>query len=124
MRYYVTDYYYVKNADQMKAEIYANGPISCGMQVTDNFKNNYKTGIYTEKVDELKINHEVSVIGYGVDYETKQEYWIVRNSWGTNWGELGFFRIGMYTDNLGIETNCIAGLPSFEKPPSTDIFTS
>lgn len=70
IRYYVSDYYYVKNADQMKAEIYANGPISCGMQVTEDFKNNYRGGIYKEKVDNLKINHEVSVVGYGVDSET------------------------------------------------------
>lgn len=52
------------------------------------------------------------MIGYGVTY-TGEEYWIGRNSWGTYWGEAGFFRIQMYSDNLGIETDCTAGIPSF-----------
>jgi cathepsin X len=32
----------------MKAELYANGPLSCGIDVTDNFEA-YKTGIYSEE---------------------------------------------------------------------------
>lgn len=39
-RYYVSEYYKVKGADQMKAEL-QNGPISCGIHATDNFDNNY-----------------------------------------------------------------------------------
>ena len=38
-----------------------------------------------------RINHEIAVVGWGFDDKTMTEYWIGRNSWGTYWGESGFF---------------------------------
>jgi cathepsin X len=101
--YYISDYYNVKGADQMKAELALHGPISCGIHATNNFENNYDGGIYSEDIGPLKfeLNHEISVVGYGVS-ETGEEYWIGRNSWGTYWGDYGFFYMSMYGNNLGI----------------------
>jgi len=110
--YYVGDHYHVRGADAMKAEIYANGPISCGMHVTDAFEA-YTGGIYSEKVLFPKANHEISVVGYGHDNESGEDYWIGRNSWGTYWGEWGFFRMIMNGDGLGIQDGCLAGIPSY-----------
>jgi len=59
------------------------------------------------------INHEIAIVGWGMDKDTDTDYWIGRNSWGTYWGEHGFFRIKMHSDNLAIETDCTAGLPSY-----------
>jgi cathepsin X len=53
----------------MKAEIYAHGPISCGIHVTDQFEWTYAGGIYSEKTIPI-INHEISVVGYGFDEES------------------------------------------------------
>jgi len=75
----------------MKAELYARGPISCGVDATAKFEK-YTGGIYSEKTFP-SINHEIAVVGWGVDAATGTEYWIGRNSWGTYWGESGFFRI-------------------------------
>ena len=43
----------------------------------------YKTGIYSGPCG-TKCSHAVTLVGYTSDY------WIVQNSWGTNWGEKGF----------------------------------
>ena len=40
-------------------------------------------GIYTQKKIPFDLNHEIAVVGFGVDEKTGQEYWIGRNSWGT-----------------------------------------
>ena len=109
--YYVNEYYSVVGADQMKSDLARFGPISCGIQATNEFEA-YTGGIYSQHLNFILINHEIAVVGYGKTY-TGQEYWIGRNSWGTYWGEAGFFRMQMYSDNLGIEKDCTAGIPSY-----------
>jgi len=103
----------------MKAEIYKNGPIACGMDVTEKF-DAYMGGIYSERKSFPLINHDISIIGFGKDAATGVEYWIGRNSWGTYWGERGFFRIKMYSDNLAIETDCLAGTPTYTQVTSDE----
>jgi cathepsin X len=94
----------------MKAEIYARGPIGCGIDATQKLLN-YTGGIYSERKFLPRINHEISVVGWGLDQATNTEYWIGRNSWGSAWGENGFFRIQMHKNNLAIETDCNWAVP-------------
>jgi cathepsin X len=96
--------------------------------VTDDFlaykPGNYTSGIYSEHTGFLqRINHEISVVGYSKDQTTGDEYWIGRNSWGNYWGNMGFFYIKMHSDNLKIETDCLAGDVSYTKPSNAAVFT-
>jgi len=106
---------FVSKANKLKAEIVSNGPLSCGIHVTDKFEA-YDGGIYSEFTLLPMPNHELNIVGFGE--EDGQEYWIGRNSWGTYWGEQGFFRIKMGNENLGIEDTCSWATPS---TPSTQI---
>jgi len=110
-RYYASEYGQVSGAENMKKELYKRGPIACTIDVTLKFEH-YQGGIYSEKLHHpIQLNHEISVVGWGFDKETGTEYWIGRNSWGTYWGEFGFFRIEMHKNNLGIETSCVWAVP-------------
>jgi len=117
-KYYVSAYSGVKGIDQMKAELFKNGPIGCGIQATDGFETNYTAGeIYKEYIADPQLNHEIAIVGWGTDSKTGEEYWIGRNSWGTYWGEYGFFKLPIGTDyNLGVEQDCQAATPSFSAP--------
>jgi cathepsin X len=106
----VSSYGLISGIDDMKKALYANGPIGCGIMATDAFEKNYTGGVWSEKHDSIDINHEISVVGWGVE-DDGTEYWIGRNSWGTYWGEYGFFKMLMGKDNLGIEQECDWGIP-------------
>jgi cathepsin X len=99
----------------MKSEIYQHGPIGCGIQATDEFEKNYTGGVFKQYIADPQLNHEISIVGWGVT-DQGEEYWIGRNSWGTYWGEYGFFKLPMHdkTQNLGVETDCDAAIPAYE----------
>jgi cathepsin X len=108
-KYFVEEYGVIEgnntkaNHDAMIAEIGLRGPIGCGVCVTPEFEN-YKGGIFKDASGCTSIDHEISIAGYGS--EGGVDYWIGRNSWGTYWGEKGWFRIARGINNLGVEQMC------------------
>ena len=47
-------------------------------------------------------DHIILAIGFGTDQRTGLDYYLVRNSWGTSWGEQGYGRIARTGDGIGI----------------------
>ena len=45
------------------------------------------------------INHGVLIVGYGTDEATGLEYYLVKNSWNTTWGDKGYVKIKMSVDD-------------------------
>ena len=94
----------------MMKEIYSRGPIACGVDASKLL--NYESGILN--LPGGGIDHVISVVGWGTD--AKQGfYWIVRNSWGEFWGEMGFFRLA--SGALNIEDQCSWAVPGHFTAP-------
>lgn len=126
-RYYATNYHYIGgfygacNEELMRLALVNNGPVAVGFQVYDDFMS-YKGGVYHHtgvknsmlKFDPFELtDHAVLVVGYGVDEASGMSFWTVKNSWGTGWGEEGYFRILRGTDECSIESMAMQSFPVF-----------
>lgn len=86
----ISEYGSVKGDDNIMSEIFARGPVSA--YINANCIEDYTGGINMyDTCSAFSINHAIQLNGWGT--ENGVDYWIGRNSWGTYWGEHGFFRI-------------------------------
>jgi cathepsin X len=105
----IESYGAVRGDNNMMTEIYKNGPIACGINaeaIVD-----YMGGVLDVPHKPKIINHVISIVGWGYDESTNKQYWIIRNSWGSYWGELGFMRLVLGENQLGIEKDCAFANP-------------
>jgi cathepsin X len=102
--YMASEFGAVSGEEAMMQEIYQRGPIACGVAVPDSLVE-YTGGVYCDETGDKDVDHDISVVGYGVT-EEGQKYWTVRNSWGSHWGEHGFFRVCRGENNIAIESEC------------------
>jgi hypothetical protein len=73
-------------------------PISIAIEADTRSFQLYKEGIYNDQKCGTTLDHAVAIVGY----DTTQKYFILRNSWGTSWGENGYMRIEMADSGNGI----------------------
>lgn len=113
---YVGGYYGACNEEEMKLALIKGGPLIVGLEVYDDFLH-YKSGIYhhtglQDRFNPLELtNHAVLLVGYGEDEATGEKYWSVKNSWGEEWGEDGYFRIRRGVDECAIESMAVEAVP-------------
>ena len=111
-RYFVSEFGKMNNPTihEMKAEIFQRGPISCSIDCSTLTHGQFVPGEIVRTahpaVGDWDLDHVISVAGWGLDDHTGEEYWIVRNSWGTFWGDNGWFKVLLGHNTLGIEMEC------------------
>ena len=66
--------------------VYKYGAVATGIYASDRGLSNVNKGVF-DSCSTSKINHAVTVVGYGT--QNGKPYWLIKNSWGDNWGDGG-----------------------------------
>jgi cathepsin B len=105
----------------IRNNLYKWGPLATAIQVYPDFYTfNPKTDIYEWDGQGPQVGgHAVEIVGWGV--ESNKGYWIIKNSWGTKWGDNGYFRMIRGVNNCEIEANCMGMVPDFFFPINYEI---
>lgn len=74
----------------------------------DSIKKNV-AGVYKHVQGNVLGGHAIRILGWGVENDTP--YWLIANSWNSDWGDNGYFKILRGEDHCGIESSITAGIP-------------
>ncbi|KAE8617475.1 hypothetical protein XENTR_v10009085 [Xenopus tropicalis] len=92
----VSKFYILPGEENMATSVAIEGPITVGIGVSSDFQL-YSEGIFEGDCAESP-NHAVIIVGYGTEHandkeEEDKDYWIIKNSWGKEWGEDGYVKM-------------------------------
>jgi C1A family cysteine protease len=91
----------------LKDAIYNSGPASIAVDAASFWFQNYISGVYDqEDCSDFQLSHSMGLVGYG--NEDGADYWLVKNQWGTEWGDNGYIKMSRNKGNqCGIATDVI-----------------
>ena len=102
----------VKSKDQISLKgAVAKQPVSVAISADTRLFQSYSSGVITSTSCYTSLDHGVLVVGYGT--ESGQDYWLVKNSWGSSWGEAGYVKIAKSSSTNDPGICGIALQPSF-----------
>lgn len=108
-KHYGEKIYTIKGEEDIMRELVTNGPVVASFKVFSDILH-YKSGVYQHAAGaEPRGGHAVKLIGYGVENGTK--YWLLTNSWNSDWGDGGFFKMLRGENECEIEQHICAGDP-------------
>ena len=110
------------NVSVIQSALVQYGPLPCTMNVYEDFYPNYTGGVYQYTWGNFVFGHCIAIVGYDDTWGGADEgYWICKNSWGTDWGEDGWFRIAYGECNIEKGVYYYTG-PNYpaEKPEKPD----
>ncbi|UCH96971.1 MAG: hypothetical protein JSV88_09010, partial [Candidatus Aminicenantes bacterium] len=110
--YYVGNSSSVPSVSALKQAIYDHGPLSVAVYVNLAFQY-YTSGIFNS-CSNYSPNHAVVLVGW----DDGGGYWIMKNSWGTGWGENGYMRITYGCSNIGYAASYALPGTGPEEPPA------
>ncbi|VWU50143.1 dipeptidyl aminopeptidase 2, putative, partial [Hepatocystis sp. ex Piliocolobus tephrosceles] len=149
--FYASDYNYINgcyecsNEYEMMTEIFHNGPIVAAIDADFSLKNLDgidKDFIYTIHSDLAKVcdipnqelngwqetNHAITIVGWGEQLnknnQKTQKYWIIRNTWGKQWGYKGYMKIKRGVNLIGIELQTVFIDPDFTRGYGKELIES
>jgi len=98
--------------DALKVAIAAHGPVSVAIDAAHKSLSFYSSGVYFEENcnnDIEGLDHAVLAVGYGEIAGMK--YWLVKNSWSTQWGDDGYVLMSQKDNNCGVATAATYVIP-------------
>lgn len=102
----------VKPNDQISLKgAVAQQPVSVAISADTKLFQSYSGGVITSPSCYTSLDHGVLIVGYGT--ENGQDYWLVKNSWGTTWGDKGYVKIAKSSSTNDPGVCGIAMDPSF-----------